>query len=198
MCVRSAACGTGTRATTNRDVALIREIPHQRLEQNGTLTVFTDGSCLDNPHGPAGWAWWVTDELWACGGTIPASNQWAELMAIHQVLGVVPPTVPLQIVSDSLYALNAIFVWSPRWRTKSWHRGGKPVMHTAIIQPALERWEARTAPTFWTHIRGHHRDKSVAPWLVHGNKQADLLATRVSASIRDGHPVPSGYPNGVQ
>ena len=87
------------------------------------VIAYTDGACLKNPGGPAGWSallWSMTDsvdgfirENAPClerYGHIPkaetTTNNRAEIAAVLAVLSLAPPTLPLQIYSDSEYAIK--------------------------------------------------------------------------------------------
>lgn len=87
------------------------------------VVAYTDGACLDNPGGPAGWSallWAASDilpgKVWSgaralgCFGHIPqsttATNNRAEISAVLAVLSVVPPELPLTIHSDSQYTIS--------------------------------------------------------------------------------------------
>lgn len=92
------------------------------LDQAG-IVAYTDGACIKNPGGPAGWS----ALLWAaasmadgkvregaacceCYGHIPkaatTTNNRAEIAAVLAVLSIAPPTLPLVIYSDSEYTIN--------------------------------------------------------------------------------------------
>ena len=92
------------------------------LDQSGVIA-YTDGACLKNPGGPAGWSallWSATDALngsarqgapcLECYGHIPraqtTTNNRAEIAAVLAVLSVAPPTLPLAIYSDSEYTIK--------------------------------------------------------------------------------------------
>jgi ribonuclease HI len=92
------------------------------LEQSGIIA-YTDGACLKNPGGPAGWSallWAATDAVdgnvsegapcLEIYGHIPkagtTTNNRAEIAAVLAVLSVAPPTLPLTIYSDSEYTIN--------------------------------------------------------------------------------------------
>ena len=103
----------------------------QHIDVTATLPVlgkrgiiaYTDGACVKNPGGPAGWA----ALLWAagdfvngkpypdaacieCSGHIPRSetttNNRAEIAAVLAVLSIAPPDLPLTIYSDSEYTIK--------------------------------------------------------------------------------------------
>ena len=49
------------------------------------ITAAADGSSLSNP-GPAGWAWYINDDIWAAGGWEHGTNNMGELMAVLDLL----------------------------------------------------------------------------------------------------------------
>lgn len=92
------------------------------LDQGGVVA-YTDGACIKNPGGPAGWSallWANADtvngkvrEGAAClerFGHIPkaptTTNNRAEITAVLAVLCLAPPTLPLTIYSDSEYTIK--------------------------------------------------------------------------------------------
>src|SRR6266496_1059354 len=92
------------------------------LDQSGIIA-YTDGSCIKNPGGPAGWSallWAAVDaedgkvrEGAPClvvYGHIPkaptTTNNRAEIAAVLAVLSIAPPTLPLTIYSDSEYTIK--------------------------------------------------------------------------------------------
>ena len=92
------------------------------LDAKGVMA-YTDGACLKNPGGPAGWSallWAVSDNAdgmvregapcLECYGHIPkaatTTNNRAEIAAVLAVLSLAPPTLPLLIYSDSEYTIK--------------------------------------------------------------------------------------------
>ncbi len=92
------------------------------LDQSG-IVAYTDGACIKNPGGPAGWSallWAAIDaengnvrEGAPClevYGHIPkaptTTNNRAEIAAVLAVLSIAPPTLPLTIHSDSEYTIK--------------------------------------------------------------------------------------------
>lgn len=95
------------------------------------VVAYTDGACLKNPGGPAGWSallWSASDVVagkvrsgarsLACFGHIPQSttttNNRAEISAVLAVLSVVPPELPLTIHSDSQYTIS---IAQSKWKS---------------------------------------------------------------------------------
>ena len=92
------------------------------LSEAGVIA-YTDGACIKNPGGPAGWSallWSSTDftsgkvreeaPCLECYGHIPkaptTTNNRAEISAVLAVLCLAPPTLPLTIYSDSEYTIK--------------------------------------------------------------------------------------------
>jgi ribonuclease HI len=92
------------------------------VDQSG-IVAYTDGACIKNPGGPAGWSallWTAADvsdgkvrEGAPClerYGHIPeaptTTNNRAEIAAVLAVLCIAPPQLPLSIYSDSEYTIH--------------------------------------------------------------------------------------------
>lgn len=92
------------------------------LNQEG-IVAYTDGACIENPGGPAGWSallWAAADMVdgrvkdqaacYECYGHIPqaptTTNNRAEIAAVLAVLSLAPPDLPLTIYSDSDYTIK--------------------------------------------------------------------------------------------
>jgi ribonuclease HI len=92
------------------------------VDQSGVVA-YTDGACIKNPGGPAGWSallWTAADVVdgnvregapcLECYGHIPragtTTNNRAEISAVLAVLSIAPPTLPLTIYSDSEYTIK--------------------------------------------------------------------------------------------
>jgi ribonuclease HI len=103
----------------------LRDLPVAKRAALGTQGViaYTDGACIKNPGGPAGWsvillaASDVTDNVARegalrieCSGHIPKSqtttNNRAEITAVLAALCIAPNDMPLTIHSDSQYTIN--------------------------------------------------------------------------------------------
>lgn len=93
-----------------------------KLDARGVVA-YTDGACLKNPGGPAGWSallWDAGDVVagkvqvgaacFECYGHIPkaptTTNNRAEIAAVLAVLSLAPPALPLTIHSDSEYTIK--------------------------------------------------------------------------------------------
>src|SRR5262249_40887800 len=107
-------------AVVNVKIDIRSELPS--VDGKG-LVAFTDGACIKNPGGPAGWSallWAAADMVdghvpedapcYESYGHIPKSpnttNNRAEIAAVLAVLSLAPPGLPLTIYSDSEYTIR--------------------------------------------------------------------------------------------
>jgi Ribonuclease HI len=140
---------------------------------NAGVIAYTDGACIKNPGGPAGWCalfWSATDFVdgrireqapsFERYGHIPpaktTTNNRAEIAAVLAVLCLAPPTLPLKIYSDSEYTIKvAQGIYQMKANPDLW----------AIYRKLLGF--RKSAPTFeW--VRGHNGQLQ--------NERADELA----------------------
>lgn len=152
------------------DVEIRAALP--TLDQSGVVA-YTDGACLKNPGGPAGWSalfWAATDAIDGkvregapClerYGHIPkattTTNNRAEISAVLAVLSIAPPTLPLHIYSDSEYTINVA-------------QGKFKMNANADLWQIYRKLQGyRTAPLVFTWVRGHAGQQH--------NERADELA----------------------
>ena len=126
----------------------------------GAVMAYTDGACIKNPGGPAGWSviLLATDYVIGsiaregvqrieCYGHIPKSetttNNRAEITAVLAVLSLAPPDVPLTIHSDSEYTIKvAQGIYKMKANTDLW----------SLYRVLLNR---RKVPPVFIWVRGH-------------------------------------------
>ena len=143
----------------------------------------TDGSAINNPYGPAGWAWFIGEQSWAAGGFQQASNQVAEMFAVLALLRAVPKEYPLLVRTDSQFVINVCVKWMRGWKSRGWTKAdGKPVANLQLVQDIDRALSGRKVQFQW--VRGHDGDAM--------NEIADKLCTAASGAIRDSKPVVSG------
>ncbi len=140
------------------DVSIRASLP--TLDQAGILA-YTDGACIKNPGGPAGWCallWAATDSsgdglvrdgapCFECYGHIPkaqtTTNNRAEISAVLAVLSLAPPTFPLKIYSDSEYTIKvAQGIYQMKANGDLW-------------EPYRQLLKYRTTPPVFEWVRGH-------------------------------------------
>ena len=157
------------------------------------IVVSTDGSCLRNPGGASGWAWVNHDGTSRSGGLAAGTNQIAELMAVRDAIESHPGAEPLQIESDSQYAIKCATVWVAGWKRKGWRTAsGSPVQNLAVVQGIERAIAERVGPVAFTWVRGHVGNEF--------NERADVLAgqaARTALTTGTSTPPPPEPPSDV-
>lgn len=127
------------------------------------IVAAADGSSLSNP-GPAGWAWYISDDAWAAGGWEHGTNNMGELMAVLDLLrSTAHVDEPLRILCDSQYVINSLTKWLPGWKRKGWKKGdGKPVLNVELMKELDVAMRGRQIEFEW--VKGHagHRMNEAA------------------------------------
>lgn len=137
------------------------------------LTFGTDGSCLKNPDGPTGWAYIRQDGAYSFGGCSSGTNQIGELMAILTVLRD-HPDQPVEIQSDSAYAIGCSSTWKIGWQRAGYVRKTGSIANLAIIREIHQLIDRRGTAVRFVKVKAHLRDETVHPL----NVRADELAGR--------------------
>ena len=142
-----------------------------------TITAAADGSALGNP-GPAGWAWYISDDIGAAGGWDHGTNNMGELTAVLDLLQQTAHLdEELHVICDSKYVINSITQWMPGWKHKGWRKkDGKPVLNVEIMQALDAAMQGRRVSFEW--VKGHAGHEL--------NEHADRLATSAAAAWSKG------------
>lgn len=103
------------------------------------ISIYTDGSCLNNgsDSAPGGWAAVLESrdkQLRISGHKTPTTNNQMELQAILEGLKAIKDDGQhIQIHTDSAYALNGCRTWRHNWKAKGWRRANrKPVENLSL------------------------------------------------------------------
>ncbi|UVE94890.1 ribonuclease HI family protein [Dietzia sp. B32] len=152
-----------------------------------TIIAAADGSALGNP-GPAGWAWYIDDSTWRCGGWKRGTNNQGELTAVLDLLRQTAHTdEPLHVLCDSQYVINSITKWMAGWKRKGWKKAdGKPVLNVGVMKALDEAMQDRTVTFEW--VKGHAGHDL--------NEKADVLANgaaKAHSAKKEPEPGP-GFP----
>ncbi|MHA6524288.1 RNase H family protein [Tessaracoccus sp. G1721] len=147
------------------------------------IVAAADGSALSNP-GPAGWAWYVSDDIWAAGGWDHGTNNMGELMAVLDLLrSTAHLDEPLRILCDSQYVINSLTKWLPGWKRKGWKKGdGKPVLNVELMKELDAALQGRKVQFEW--VKGHAGHAM--------NEAADERARAAATAFQRGEPVAHG------
>ena len=131
-----------------------------------TITIYTDGSCLNNP-GPGGWGAVILSEggePFRISGHEPGTtNNRMELTAAIKGLEAAPAGAPVALYSDSSYLVNTM--------TRNWKRRANQDLWGRLDALAAER------QVTWNWVRGHAGDR----W----NEEADRLASSAMSGNAD-------------
>lgn len=148
-----------------------------------TVIAATDGSAINNPHGPAGWAWFVSQDCWGAGAFPKASNQVAELFAILALLRAVPREYAVHVRTDSQFAINVATKWMKGWKAKGWRKAdGNPPENLALVKELDAALTGRKVTFEW--VRGHNGDPM--------NEIADRICSAASKATQAKQPVAAG------
>jgi ribonuclease HI len=154
------------------------------------ITVATDGSALNNPHGPAGWAWFVDENRYALGAVPKGSNQMMEMYAIIQALRSIPLHYDVKVLTDSQFCINLAGKdgksgWMQTWKARSWIKPDKKVPANLKLVKALDQvLGARKGRVTFEWVKGHNGNPM--------NSMADKLCTSASAAQLAGKRCPTG------
>ncbi len=137
---------------------------------NGTITIFTDGSSRGNP-GPGGWGAIVVSETTAqeLGGREDmTTNNRMELLGAIESLNSVDSANPIIFYSDSQYVIKGMTEWIAGWQKKGWKNSQKKaVLNRDLWERLLEASEGKNIK--WTYVKGHAENP--------GNNRCDEIAT---------------------
>ena len=162
-------------------------------------SIFCDGACSGNGtrRAVAGWAWayWpgaaIGEPMRYAQARLhgdPATNQRAELMALLESLRWWREKAgggPVDVYTDSMYAINCTSKWGPSWKRKGWKRdSGEPLLNLDLIKPLVDMWRPS-----WrlNHVRGHQKGMSVEAW---GNNWVDRAAVAGAAGDEKSYVFP--------
>ena len=91
------------------------------------ITIYTDGSCLNNP-GNGGWAAIIninSDVKKISGSVKDTTNNKMELMAPIKALQEIKEKQPIEIYTDSQYVRMGITDWVHKWIKNNWQTSKK-------------------------------------------------------------------------
>ena len=144
--------------------------PVGRIPSCPKITIYTDGACLNNGKmnaicGSGIWAGHNHPINKAIRVPGPAqSNQVGEIAAIILATAAVPLSQPLEIISDSRYAIDGLTTHLRSWEDRGWIG----VQNAPFFQKAAYLLRRRTAPTTFLWVKGHEGNE--------GNEESDKLA----------------------
>jgi len=143
--------------------------------QDGTITIYTDGGCLNNP-GPGGYGVVIrsgeeTREL--SGGYRLTTNNRMELMACIVGLSALKEPSSIILYSDSKYVVDGISKgWAKRWQSNGWMRTKtEPAVNPDLWEQLLALCGRHEVRFQW--VKGHAGNE--------GNERCDELASKAAS-----------------
>lgn len=137
------------------------------------VTIYTDGSCRDNP-GPGGWAAILIYNKFSkefSGGEKWSTNQRMELTAAINALSVLKKPCMVDLYSDSKYLVDEMRKgWAIGWRSHGWRTSSGIAKNTDLWERLLTLCEKHKVSFHW--VRGHGENKH--------NIRCDKLAVQES------------------
>jgi ribonuclease HI len=139
------------------------------------ITIYTDGSCLNNP-GNGGWAAIISvnGEVKKISGSVKdTTNNKMELMAPIKALQEMKEKQPIEIYTDSQYVRMGITDWVHKWIKNNWQTSKKePVKNKELWIQLYELTNSFDIKWIW--VKAH------AGNLL--NEEVDLLAKQAAKS----------------
>ena len=167
------------------DPTKISNAPARRYQDPRTqdrhpkIEVYTDGACFNNGklNARSGSGIWFgpTDNrnraIKVPGET--QSNQAGEIVAIIAAIDATHPFQPLEILSDSKYAIYGLTTHLGTWEDRGWIG----IKNAPLFRKAAHLLRCRTAPTTFRWVKGHDGNE--------GNEGSDLLAKEGAMRFED-------------
>ena len=146
--------------------------PHLRgvVLNDEEITVYTDGSCINNRKQNArcsGGIWLEEDSQHNKRIRVPGpnqSNQVGEIVAVVVALEKLPNYTPLTIKTDSKYVIKGLTTHLKEWEDRGWIG----IKNQEWYKRAAYLLRKRTAPMKFKWVKGHNGEL--------GNEQSDQLA----------------------
>ena len=139
------------------------------------ITIYTDGSCLNNP-GNGGWAAIINinnDVKKISGSVKDTTNNKMELIAPIKALQEIKEKQPIEIYTDSQYVRLGITDWVHKWMKNNWQTSKKePVKNKELWIQLYELTNSFDIKWIW--VKAH------AGNLL--NEEVDLLAKQAAKS----------------
>ena len=139
------------------------------------ITIYTDGSCLNNP-GNGGWAAIinVNNKIKKISGSVKdTTNNKMELMAPIKALQEIEEKQPIEIYTDSKYVRLGITDWVHKWIKNNWQTSKKePVKNKELWIQLYELTKSYEIKWIW--VKAHAGNIF--------NEEVDLLAKQAAES----------------
>lgn len=140
-----------------------------KKEQKMVVNVALDGSCLKNPGGQTGWAWYIDEDNWASGGQPTGTNNIGELLALINFLETCDINTDYHLLFDSQYVMNTWNNWMWGWENRGWTNStGKEIKNKDLVIRLFDLAQDHFHHITTEWVKGHNGHKL--------NEKADQLA----------------------
>jgi len=139
------------------------------------ITIYTDGSCINNP-GIGGWAAIIInkEKKKIIKGTVKnTTNNQMELTAPIEALKTISKIEEIEIITDSKYVKMGITEWIQTWKKNGWKTADKKKVKNIELWIELEKL-TKNFKIKWSWVKGHSNN--------YFNNEVDKLA-REAASL---------------
>lgn len=134
------------------------------MECHYDYIIYTDGSCLQNPDGPGGYACLVLNAekdkilFEESFGELSTTNNRMELKAVILGLSLIETPSKIKLITDSKYIVNAFNQqWVIKWQVDNWQTSKKiPVSNQDLWFELLNIASFHNVDFEWT--KGHEND----------------------------------------
>lgn len=148
--------------------------------EKSNITIYTDGSCLNNP-GPGGWSFIIEHHASLStiekSGSEPATtNNRMELTGLIKAFEQLNKPCNVTVCSDSQYVLKGILEWLPNWVKNNWVCGKDkhPVKNKDLWEKIYDFTKIHSITTDW--VKGHNGHAE--------NVKCDFLAQEAARSLK--------------
>ena len=139
------------------------------------ITIYTDGSCLNNP-GNGGWAAIINinEQIKKISGSVKnTTNNKMELMAPIKALQEIKEKQPIEIYTDSQYVRLGITDWVHKWIKNNWQTSKKEPVKNKELWVQLYKL-TKSYEIKWIWVKAHNGNIL--------NEEVDLLAKQAAES----------------
>lgn len=146
------------------------------MNNNNSVTIYTDGACRGNP-GPGGWGVimrYKETEKEYFGGEQETTNNRMEMTAIIESLQRLTRPCKVSIHTDSRYVIDGITKWIMGWKKKNWKTSKNQPVKNDDLWKKIDSLVV-DHDIAWHWVKGHagHIDNERADELA--NKGVDSL-----------------------
>lgn len=149
-----------------------------------TITIYTDGSTLDNngseevvsPGGVGYVILYNGIEMRGSRGYFNTTNSRMEMLAIIMPLEELQTPTEVDVFTDSLFSIRSMTEWNEKWRKQGWRTSrGSPLKNLDLIFRLKALMEYHTVTYTW--VKGHDGN--------YYNEVADRLALNAAKNPTD-------------